>query len=179
LQITWIDGSGQEIKAGVETLKEPLEDGKRFNTRSILRLTPKKEHHNKTFTCQAHNRPAKEVMSDFIRLEVKYAPKVTLKILSTQIRERDSVRVSCRAEANPPEMVYRWFLNDQVIAGDHGTLLTLHNASRHQHDSIIKCEVQNSVGKSEETQTLEVTCKESPELPVSYFLTEVGTIQLI
>lgn len=159
LQITWIDGGGQEIKTGVETIKEPLEDGKRFNTRSVLRFRPKKEHHNKTFTCQAHNRPAKEVMSAFIRLEVKYAPKVHVKIQAPKIYEHDTVRVSCRAEANPPDMLFRWFRNDQVMAGDHGTLLVLHNVTRKLHDSIIKCEVQNSVGKSEESETLEIFCE--------------------
>ncbi|OXA59029.1 irregular chiasm C-roughest protein isoform X2 [Folsomia candida] len=155
-EITWIDGSGQEIKTGVEPIKEPLDDGKRFNSRSILKFQPKKEHHNKTFTCQAHNRPAKEVMSVSIRLEVKYAPKVTVKIQSPKTFEHDTVRVSCKADANPPDMIFRWFRNDQVIAGDHGTLLVLHNVSRKLDDSIIKCEVQNSVGKSEESETLEV-----------------------
>ncbi len=56
-------------------------------------------------------------------------------------------------------MIFRWFRNDQVIAGDHGKLLVLHNVSRKLDDSIIKCEVQNSVGKSEESETLEVFCK--------------------
>lgn len=143
----------------MEVVKEDLEDGKRQNTRSVLKLTPKKEHHNKTFTCQAHNRPAKEVMSSFIRLEVKYAPKVTFQVLPTHVREGDNVKVSCRAEGNPPEMVYRWFLNDQVIGGDHGTLLTLSNVTRLRHDAVIKCEVQNSVGKSQASETLQVTCK--------------------
>ncbi|ODM98984.1 Irregular chiasm C-roughest protein [Orchesella cincta] len=150
MQITWIDGNGHEVKTGVESIKEPLDDGKRFNTRSILRFRPTKEHHNKTFTCQAHNRPSKEVMSTHIRLEVKYAPKVSVKIQSTQIREFDNVRISCRAEANPPEISYRWFLNDQVLAGDHGPVLLLPNVTRKYHDAIIKCEVQNAVGRSQE-----------------------------
>lgn len=159
VQITWIDGNNQEIKSGVESTKEPLDDGKRFNTRSILRFRPSKEHHNKTFTCQAHNRPAKEVMSTSIRIEVKYAPKVTVKILSPVIREFDNVRVSCRAEANPPDMLYRWILNDQVLPGDHGPTLLLPNVTRKYHDAIIKCEVQNAVGRSQESETLSVICK--------------------
>ncbi|CAG7821597.1 unnamed protein product, partial [Allacma fusca] len=156
--ITWLDGTGQEIKTGVTTKKTPMDDGKRFNTESILRFRPRKEHHNKTFTCQAHNRPAKEVMSAFIRLEVRYAPKVAVKIQSGPvIREFDNVRISCRADGNPSEMAYRWFLNDKPIVGDHSTQLILHNVTRKLHDSIVKCEVQNSVGKSEESETLEIS----------------------
>jgi len=69
------------------------------------------------------------------------------------------VRITCRADGNPPEMVYRWFLNEKVIAGDHGTVLNLYNISRKYHDAIVKCEVQNSVGKSEDSETLEISCK--------------------
>lgn len=36
---------------------------------------------------------------------------------------------------------------------------TLHNISRKYHDAIVKCEVHNAVGKSEETETLDVSCK--------------------
>ena len=162
---------GQEIKTGVTTKKVPMDDGKRFNTESILRFRPRKEHHNKTFTCQAHNRPAKEVLSAYIRLEVKYAPKVSVKILSgPMIREFDNVKVSCRADANPPEIAYRWYLNDKPVVGDHSTLFVLSNVSRKLHDAIIKCEVQNAVGKSEESETLEITCKyKSLLLHVSYY----------
>jgi len=71
----------------VETIKELLADRKTYNVRSILRFRPKKEHHNRTFTCQAHNRPAKTVKSEFIRLYVKYAPKVVVKVHSPKLHE--------------------------------------------------------------------------------------------
>lgn len=40
----------------------------------------------------------------------------------------------------------------------------IHNVSRKYHDAIVKCEVHNAVGKSEESETLDISCKfnESP-----------------
>lgn len=37
--------------------------------------------------------------------------------------------------------------------------MIIHNATRDLHDAIVKCEVHNDVGKSEETETLDITCK--------------------
>ena len=37
--------------------------------------------------------------------------------------------------------------------------MIIHNVTRELHDAIVKCEVHNDVGKSEETETLDVTCK--------------------
>lgn len=38
-------------------------------------------------------------------------------------------------------------------------LQLIHNISRDFHDKIIKCEVHNAVGKSEESKTLDISCK--------------------
>lgn len=75
-EITWIDGFGNVINDNIEYLAESLPDGRRFNARSILKLTPKKEHHNTTFTCQAQNQAERTYRSAKLTLEVKYAPKV-------------------------------------------------------------------------------------------------------
>jgi len=35
----------------------------------------------------------------------------------------------------------------------------IRNVTRKFHDAIVKCEVQNSVGKSEDSETLDISCK--------------------
>lgn len=95
---------------------------------------------------------------------MKYAPKVTLKPSvgvnpNGRIPEGSEVRLKCEADANPPDVTYRWFLNEEPIVGDFTTELVLHNVTRKHHDSIVKCEVLNAVGKSEESQTLDISCK--------------------
>ena len=54
---------------------------------------------------------------------------------------------------------YRWYINDKQVVGDYKTEMIIHNVTRDYHDAIVKCEVYNDVGKSEETKTLDVTCK--------------------
>jgi hypothetical protein len=69
-QITWIDGLGNVLTNGIEYVKEPLADSRRFTAKSILKLTPKKEHHNTTFTCQAQNTADRNYRSAKLKLEV-------------------------------------------------------------------------------------------------------------
>lgn len=45
------------------------------------------------------------------------------------------------------------------MIGDYTTEMIIHNATRDLHDAIVKCEVHNDVGKSEDTETLDITCE--------------------
>lgn len=125
-QITWIDGLGNVLTDGVEYIKKPLGDTRRFTAKSILKLTPKKEHHNTTFTCQAQNTADRTYRSVKMKLEVKYAPKVQVKVIGGalaggRIPEGAEIRLSCRADANPTELTYRWSINDRLVVGDYTT----------------------------------------------------------
>lgn len=53
-------------------MKEPLADSRRFTAKSVLKLTPKKEHHNTTFLCQAQNTADRTYRSAKLKLEVKF-----------------------------------------------------------------------------------------------------------
>ena len=53
----------------------------------------------------------------------------------------------------------RWFLSSAIVPGNHGTLLRLDGIDRSQNGAIVKCEVSNAIGKSEETQTLDINCE--------------------
>ncbi|XP_018566969.1 irregular chiasm C-roughest protein-like isoform X2 [Anoplophora glabripennis] len=161
-EITWIDGLGNVLTDGMEYIVEKLSDGRRFTAKSILKLTPRKIHHNTTFTCQAQNTAERTHRSARLKLEVKYAPKVTVTTISGlnkngRIPEGAEVRLGCHADANPTDVTYRWFLNEEPLIGDYTTELILHNVTRKHHDAIAKCEVQNAVGKSEESQTLDIS----------------------
>lgn len=54
----------------------------------------------------------------------------------------------------------RWFINKKKVIGDYTTEMIIHNATRELHDATVKCEVSNEVGKSEESQTLDIRCKQ-------------------
>ncbi|XP_055586391.1 irregular chiasm C-roughest protein-like [Uranotaenia lowii] len=164
-EITWIDGLGNVLMDGIEYMKESLPDARRFTAKSILKLIPKREHHNTTLTCQAQNTADRTERSVHLKLEVKYAPKVTIEVTSGRPGSGDStqrivegmdVRLRCKAEANPPEVTFRWYVGHEMMTGDFATELVIYNISRKHHEMIVKCEARNVVGKSEESETLDI-----------------------
>ncbi|XP_015186955.1 PREDICTED: irregular chiasm C-roughest protein-like isoform X2 [Polistes dominula] len=162
-EITWIDGRGNVQHRGIETTKELFDGGPLYTVKSILKVMPRKEHDNTTFTCQSQNAADRTPQSAKLRVEVRYAPKVSLKIRGSGVSDKKRIvegtelRFKCRAEGNPPDMEYRWFINEKKVIGDYTTEMIIHNATRDLHDAIVKCEVHNDVGKSEETETLDIT----------------------
>jgi hypothetical protein len=63
---------GNVLTTGIDYMKEPLADSRRFTAKSILKLTPKKEHHNTTFLCQAQNTADRTYRSAKLKLEVMF-----------------------------------------------------------------------------------------------------------
>ncbi|XP_062141422.1 irregular chiasm C-roughest protein [Drosophila sulfurigaster albostrigata] len=159
-EITWIDGLGNVLTA--ESFFEPLADSRRVTTKSVLKLAPKKKYHNTTITCQAQNTADRTYRSAKVLLEVKYAPKVSVSVVGGalaegRILEGSEVILGCQADANPHEVNYRWFINDELMTGDFTTKMIIHNVTRQYDEAIVKCEVVNAVGKSEETETLDIS----------------------
>ncbi|XP_018343409.1 PREDICTED: irregular chiasm C-roughest protein-like [Trachymyrmex septentrionalis] len=154
-EITWIDGLGNVLRHGIKTTKEAYDNGPLITVKSVLRVMPRKDHDNTTFTCQSQNMADRSPQSAKLRVEVRYAPKVSLSKID-RIVEGSELRFKCCAEANPPDVEYRWFINKRKVIGDYTTEMIIHNATRELHDATVKCEVSNEVGKSEESQTLDV-----------------------
>ncbi|KAL0859876.1 hypothetical protein ABMA27_010212 [Loxostege sticticalis] len=160
-EITWVDGNQAVIKKHVESQVELMPDGQRYQTRSVLRLTPKKAHHNQTITCQAQNTADRAFRMATVHIEVKYAPKVELKIKSglqnDRIKEGTEARFFCDVDANPQPQMYRWYINDSPVIGDYFEEMIIFNVTRKHNKAVVKCEVSNTVGKRDQTVTLDVT----------------------
>lgn len=127
-QITWIDGFGAVLTQGISYLLEPAADMRRFTGRSVLRLTPTKEMHNRTVVCQAQNTVDKAYRTAAIRLEVQYAPKVLVSIVSGalesgQIPDGSTIDAMCVVDANPAEVSYRWYLNEEQLPDQTGRVM--------------------------------------------------------
>lgn len=58
--------------------------------------------------------------------QVKYAPKVSVSVIGGalaggRIPEGAEVRLSCRSDANPSDVTYRWYINEELVVGDYTT----------------------------------------------------------
>ncbi|XP_050357974.1 irregular chiasm C-roughest protein-like isoform X2 [Nymphalis io] len=160
-EITWVDGNQNVIKNNIESRVEILPDEQRYRTRSVLRLIPNKLHHNQTITCQAQNTADRAFRMATVHIEVKYAPKINVSIVSGAVNKRipegSEARLLCSVDANPPAQMYRWYLNNNPIVGDYEEELVIFNVTRKHNKAIVKCEVSNTAGKSESTLALNVT----------------------
>ncbi|XP_013178589.1 PREDICTED: irregular chiasm C-roughest protein-like [Papilio xuthus] len=157
-EITWVDSNAGVITQGVTNTIEPLSDGHRFTARSMLKLTPKQEHHNQTFTCQAQNTADRAYRAASIQIEVKYGPKIKLFKKSGnkgKIPEGEDLIVDCKADANPNNLTFKWYLDGDLVGNNSELVIT--NVTRKHNGAVLKCLVYNEVGKSEESETLEVT----------------------
>lgn len=134
-------------------------DGKRSNSQSKLVLSATKDYDNKTIVCRSTNTALKEPLTAAIRLDVKYAPEVQLKVVEPigQIRDGSGVVLRCEATANPSDqLLYKWFNNDEVIVGDHEIALRLDSVDKQMNGAVISCEVSNSVGQTKASHKLDV-----------------------
>ncbi|KAJ0170535.1 hypothetical protein K1T71_013906 [Dendrolimus kikuchii] len=160
-EITWLDGNQAVIKKHVKSKVELMPDEQRYKTRSVLRLTPGKMHHNQTITCQAQNTADRAPRMATVHIEVKYLPKLNVTIKSgavnNKIPEGTEVRIRCSVDANPAPQLYRWYLNNNPVIGDYTDEMIIFNVTRKHHKAVVRCEVSNTVGKSEKDITLEVT----------------------
>ena len=163
LQITWLDNWNSPIKDHIQTIVETLPDGKRKNTRSVLKLVVARQHHNTSLTCEAQNSAEAVPQSTRVNLLVEFAPSVTLERTPAVVREGDTAIFRCLAEANPANLSYRWFLGGREMeGGEDGSVLVLPGLNRTSAGQIVKCQVTNIIGKSEETFSLQIYCESGP-----------------
>lgn len=91
-QITWVDGEGNILQDVIVYISEAKSDQKTYDSRSILKLTAKKEYHNITLSCQAQNLADRSYRTAQLKLQVKFAPMVS------------TIKLKCQAQnlANTP-----------------------------------------------------------------------------
>ena len=68
----------------------------------------------------------------------------------------------CSKNQISPISFDRWFVDNNIVTSNHGTELRLEKIGREMNNKIVKCEVNNAVGKSEETETMDINCESSP-----------------
>ena len=120
----------------------------------------RRSQHNTNLTCEAQNSAESSPRSTSILLMVEFAPLVTLQQTPEVITEGDTVKYKCLVSANPGDVSYQWSVDgdEQLLGGDH-SVLVLPGVTKDMNNDIVKCRVGNSMGYSEETNTLDIHCE--------------------
>lgn len=90
---------------------------------------------------------------------VHYPPKVSLRTNRDELLEGDSVRFYCDVDANPSKVTYSWFVAGKAVAGQNSQELLMDSVDRRLHNSLVRCEATNPIGRTDETAILNVSCK--------------------
>ncbi|XP_033322512.1 neural cell adhesion molecule 2 [Megalopta genalis] len=154
-QITWWKGSHP-----VEHMARNFVDNYENITRSQLSYVPTMEDDGKYLTCRAENLVVPDsVLEDKWRLQIYYAPIVTIKLGSSlranHINEGDDVYFECDVQANPDAYKLAWFkdgkeLHQNTTAGiflPSGQSLVLQRVTRNSAGEY-SCMGTNIEGKS-------------------------------
>ena len=159
-QITWLGSDNTPIHHNIETIVETLPDGKRENTRSLLRMKMKRRHHNTSIVCQAQNSAETSPSNTAVLLWVEYSPSVTIEQTPRVVREGNTVVFTCRGEGNPGKLTYQWFVGGkEQRLGEEESRLVMAGVGRGDNRERVQCRVTNTVGSTEETITLNISCK--------------------
>ena len=103
-QINWYDHHGNLVNDATYRSYR-MRDSKLFEARSQMTFTPRREHHNQTFRCEAWNEAGDNLRPAVARLFVQYAPSVTVTpVRPGMIQEGDKVK---KAEIKWNFLVFR------------------------------------------------------------------------
>ncbi|XP_022251226.1 irregular chiasm C-roughest protein-like isoform X2 [Limulus polyphemus] len=155
-ELAWLDGDGNVVTQDIHLTTHLLGDKKRANAALKWTFKPRREHDEKTFSCRSENPAIKQPMVATIKLAVKYPPEVTLTANRKKISEFDDVEFTCDAVANPKDVKYKWYRNDELIPEHHVTTLFLNKVTRQLNGQTISCEVGNKIGTTKSTYSLNI-----------------------
>ncbi|KAF2367109.1 Immunoglobulin-like domain [Trinorchestia longiramus] len=157
-EIQWIDDRHprEPLGLGAVTSMELMDDNKRSVVTSTLTFVPRRTHDNSTITCITSHQALTSPISRSARIRVQFAPEVHVSAHPPRLVEGDDAHFVCQAEANPPQLTYKWFHNSAELENQTAQTLTLPRISRNMHKDTVACEVSNKVGTSKKTLGVQV-----------------------
>ncbi|XP_026215363.1 B-cell receptor CD22-like, partial [Anabas testudineus] len=106
------------------------------------------------YYCEAGNKLGK-IRSEPVSIDVKYRPNLpSVSVSPSEIVEGSSVTLTCSSDANPAAN-YTWYKENEESPKASGQIFTITDI-RAEHSGIYYCEVQNSLGRHNNTLHLTV-----------------------
>ncbi|XP_060593093.1 irregular chiasm C-roughest protein-like [Ruditapes philippinarum] len=127
-------------------------DGKRVDVTGIVTITATAADAGKKIECGAWNGALKDQDPLWTQatLDVQYAPKIRMVHSNPDktMKEFDNVEFKCSGEANPYEITWKWYIDEELIPDQTSNKYRIEKMPRKYHGSTIKCEATNSVGST-------------------------------
>merc|ERR1711942_452994 len=134
----------------IEVVQENVKT-KTFKTMSTLKMKPTR---SLNLTCSAFSESFPEIrISRKLGITVKHSPRLSLHIGTTE--EGSTSVVKCESEANPADVTFKWFVNDDLL-DETSEILKIKNIPKNLNGAILSCEAENSIGRSKASKLLNV-----------------------
>nr|XP_027208709.1 irregular chiasm C-roughest protein-like [Penaeus vannamei] len=152
----WVDEKGSVITKGTQYHRRVRPDGKLIDTNFTYTFTPTRHHNGRTLTCQVFSPALNTALTTEAVIRVKYPPYVQLVFSPTKLKEGEEAFVTCKVDANPNNVTYRWFREGKEVLGVAGATMPLGVLSRSNQSATIACEVTNALGTARKTDQLNI-----------------------
>jgi len=157
--------NGELITDGVQEKVEKLNDSLRFITVSTLTFPVTVNLTGSILECEASNEADEHSRTVNTQIEVEYAPQVSMSLDRETIYEGDTVRLSCKAEANPDLIEYQWSLDGKEVKEGRGAKELVIDLDRSFNRQQVTCSARNKIGQN--SADLSIDVKYSPIFTVS------------
>jgi len=152
-RVEWRDNTGEVITENLIEVVKENEKSKTFKTISILKMKPTQSF---SLTCSAFSESFTEPrISRKLGIEVRHSPRLSLDILDKSINEGSSVMVKCDCKANPADVTFKWFINDNLQEEGSDTI-KIKDIPKELDGAVIACEAENVMGRSKASKLLNV-----------------------
>ena len=150
-RVQWTDDDGEVITDNlIEVVQENVKT-KTFKTMSTLNMKPTR---SLNLTCSAFSESFPEPrISRKLGISVKHSPRLSLHIGKAE--EGSTSVVKCESEANPTDVTFKWFVNDDLL-DETSEILKIKNIPKNLNGAILSCEAENSIGRSKASKLLNV-----------------------
>jgi len=148
-EIVWKDEDGKEILTNTITRTKKLEDGKTFETFSVLRLKPQLDDDQRKIFCTVSSDISPDPKGAMTVLRLKYKPRIKFSYKKEFLNEGDSFSATCNVDAYPKHVEFSWYVDGQLMESEKLNTLTIPKVTKSYLNSLVKCQVKNSVGISE------------------------------
>ena len=150
--IVWKHKDGADILASEVVDIVTRKDDKIFKTHSMLKFIPMKDE--ELICTSFSDQFSASKVSTALKIKIKYKPRIFLEVSKDIIIEGDKVEVTCKANAYPVNIVYRWFIDNDEIIGENRNVLKIENIQKESDKMKVKCIAANNVGSSEKMKVL-------------------------
>jgi len=144
---------GQLVTGNIKETVTREPSGDTFRTHSSITISPTK---NFKIKCSSYSDQFPDTrFSRELTIRLRYPPRLDFKIPET-VQEGDKFSVTCNSKAYPENVAYKWYFDGVELAGENDKTLMIEKISRENHQSAVKCSVENEVGLREVAASLNV-----------------------